>query len=126
MGEKLTNREIGLRLKQCRAAKGYTLQQVAELVGVDRSTIQRYETGGIVVIKRPVVESICTCLGVNPKWVLGESAVKAVQKDAHFADDVLALTRRLSEIPEMRRAKLMENLNGIVDLYVENLEDTQK
>lgn len=114
---KLTNREIGLRLKESRTAKGYTLQQVAELVGVDRSTIQRYETGGIVVIKRPVIESICACLSVNPKWILGESENRQAIGNSELPDDILFLSKRLLSIPETNRKKLMETLNSTIDLY---------
>lgn len=114
---KLTNREIGLRLKESRNAKGYTLQQVAELVGVDRSTIQRYETGGIVVIKRPVIESICACLSVNPKWILGESENRQAIGNSELPDDILFLSKRLLCIPQNQRKKLMEALNSTIDLY---------
>lgn len=120
MERKLTNREIGARLKMSRGAKNLTLQQVAEIVGVDRSTIQRYEAGGIVVIKRPVIESICKCLKVNPKWVLGESDNKTLIDSEDIPDDILFLARRLADIPEEKRKKLVEALNSTVDLFEEN------
>lgn len=120
MEKKLTNREIGMRLKLSRGAKNLTLQQVADIVGVDRSTIQRYEAGGIVVIKRPVIESICKCLKVNYKWVLGESETKAFIESDDIPEDVLLLARRLSDIPSEKRKKLMITLNSTVDLFEEN------
>ena len=115
--KKLTNREIGIRLKESRSAKGYTLQQVAELVGVDRSTIQRYEAGGIVVIKRPVIESISACLKVNPKWVLGESEHRQALSNSDFPDDIMFLANRLLAIPDDSRKKLIDTLNSTIDLY---------
>lgn len=113
---KTTNREIGIRLKESRSNKGYTLQQVAQFVGVDRSTIQRYEVGGIVVIKRPVVESICACLGVNPAWVLGESEDKyPLEGKEYFPEDVLFAARRLSDVPEEKRKDILERLMQELD-----------
>ena len=110
--EKLTNREIGTRLKESRANKGYTMQQVADLVGVDRSTVQRYEVGGIVVIKRPVVESICKALGVNSAWVFGESENREITEYTdRLPEDVLVFAKRLAEIPEQQRGALIEQFN---------------
>ena len=120
MEKKLTNREIGLRLKLSRGAKNLTLQQVADIVGVDRSTIQRYEAGGIVVIKQPVLESICNCLKVNPKWILGLSENKTFIDSSDIPEDILLLARRLADIPEEKRKKLMDTLNSTVDLFEEN------
>lgn len=113
--KKLTNREIGIRLKQCRAEKGYTLQQVAEIVQVDRSTIQRYEVGGIVLIKRPVVEAICKVLGVNPAWVFGESDDKSPVDLDGLPEDVLFAANRLKEIPEEKRAEILARLHEELD-----------
>lgn len=113
--KKLTNREIGVRLKQCRADKGYTMQQVAELVGVDRSTVQRYEVGGIVIIKRPVVESICKCLGVNPGWVLGESENKYLTEADALSDEVLFVAKRLQALPQDTLHSVLKRLHGELD-----------
>ena len=113
--KKLTNREIGVRLKQSRADKGYTMQQVAELVGVDRSTVQRYEVGGIVIIKRPVVESICKCLGVNPGWVLGESENKYLTEADALSDEVLFVAKRLQALPQDTLHSVLKRLHGELD-----------
>ncbi len=113
--KKLTNREIGVRLKQSRAEKGYTLQQVAEIVRVDRSTIQRYEVGGIVLIKRPVVEAICKVLGVNPAWVFGESNDKTPVGIDGLPEDVLFAANRLKDIPEEKRTEILARLHEELD-----------
>ena len=113
--KKLTNREIGVRLKQSRADKGYTMQQVAEMVGVDRSTIQRYEVGGIVIIKRPVVESICMCLGVNPAWVFGESENKQLTVADGLSEEVIFVAKRLQALPEDVLHDVLEKLHQELD-----------
>lgn len=69
----MTNAEIGNRIKYARALKGNTLEEIANKVGVARSTIQRYENGKIESIKLPVVESIAIALNVNPSWIVGKS-----------------------------------------------------
>ena len=48
-------REVGDRLRQMRKTKGYTQQQMADLVGVHRTTYTRYETGTV----DPSLEILC-------------------------------------------------------------------
>lgn len=68
-----TPQEIGLRIEQRRKELGLTLNDVAEDIGVARSTIQRYEKGKIEKIKLPVIEAIANALKVNPAWVVYKS-----------------------------------------------------
>lgn len=72
----ISNEEIGLRIKSQREEKEMTLQDIADKVGVAKSTIQRYESGTINNIKIPVVYAIAKSLGVNPSWLVGKSDVK--------------------------------------------------
>ena len=63
------NKEIGVRIESRRKALGYTLDFVAEQVGVAKSTILRYEQGTIQKIKTPVIASIAKVLHVAPEWI---------------------------------------------------------
>lgn len=69
----MTNTEIGNRIKYARDLRNATLDDIAQKVGVAKSTIQRYESGKINTIKIPVIESIAIALGVNPSWLIGKS-----------------------------------------------------
>ena len=59
------------RIKQARIDSGLTLQEVASRVGVQNSTISRYENGQIKKMKLPVVQAIAEALHVNPMWLIG-------------------------------------------------------
>lgn len=65
-----TPEEIGLRIEQRRKELQLTLNDVADSIGVARSTIQRYEKGRISKIKLPVIEAIANALNVNPAWII--------------------------------------------------------
>lgn len=69
----MTNLEIGQRIAERRSALGLTMDDVAQKIGVAKSTIQRYEKGQIQKIKLPVIESIASALNVNPAWIVGRS-----------------------------------------------------
>jgi transcriptional regulator with XRE-family HTH domain len=57
------------------------MEQLSEMVGVAKSTIQRYEKGSIVRIKLPVINSIAVALSINPAYLVGAS------DDPHFIPD---------------------------------------
>ena len=72
---------IGERIKQVRKELDMTLEDVANKVGVAKSTIQRYEAGLIVSPKEPVLAAIANAFGINEEWIKGISSDKNVQTE---------------------------------------------
>lgn len=64
------NRE---RLKLRRKAMNYTLQEVADKMGVTRSTIQKYESGLIKGVETTVLERLADILECTPAYLMGWS-----------------------------------------------------
>ncbi len=82
------NKALGLRIKSEREAQGIQQNELAKMVGVVPSTIQRYESGTFKAPKLPVIESIAKSLNVNPMWLLGkESDKKAVEISTNIEYD---------------------------------------
>lgn len=77
----IDNTQIGNKLRQARIQNKLTQGDVARAVGVNTSTIARYEKGLIKKIKLPVVETMARFLGVNPAWVIGKSDMKPLSND---------------------------------------------
>lgn len=69
----MTNKEIGARIKAVRKNQGKTLDDIADAIGMTKSTIQRYETGKIESLKLPVLSAIADVLHVNDAWLVGKS-----------------------------------------------------
>ena len=87
----MTNAEIGFRISSRRKELNMTMDDLAQKVGVAKSTIQRYEAGKIEHIKMPVIESVANALSVNPCWLIGKSEDKACrsQEPEHdILDDI--------------------------------------
>ncbi len=68
-----SNYDIGSRISSARNQRGLTLDEVANAIGVAKSTVQRYEKGTISRIKLPVIESIARVLQVDPNWIIGNT-----------------------------------------------------
>lgn len=70
------NAIIGARIKQVREEKGLTQEELANVLGLNKSTIQRYETAKIEKIKLPIVEAIAQLLDVNPEWISDKTDIR--------------------------------------------------
>lgn len=61
----------GEKIRTARAKKGYTLEELASIVGTSKQNIYKYETGIITNIPLPKVQAIAKALGVDPGWLAG-------------------------------------------------------
>lgn len=59
------------RIKELRQAKGLTLEQVADVVGVGKSTVRKWETGMIANMKRDKIADLAKALGTTPAYLMG-------------------------------------------------------
>lgn len=66
-------KQIGARIKQRRLELDLPMQYVADQMGMNKSTVQRYESGTIDNTKKMVLEGLSRVLDVTPEWLLGET-----------------------------------------------------
>ena len=59
------------KIKELRQAKGLTLEQVANVVGVGKSTVRKWETGMIANMKRDKIAALAKALGTTPAFLMG-------------------------------------------------------
>lgn len=69
----MDNLSIGKRIETRRKELGLKLDDIANELGLARSTIQRYEKGTIATIKMPIIEAIARVLEVDPAWLCGKT-----------------------------------------------------
>lgn len=73
MNDKELRKLIGSRAKQRRKELGLKQPYVAEKMGVNTSTVQRYEAGTIDNTKKLVLEGLAEALHVTVEWLKGET-----------------------------------------------------
>lgn len=106
MSKTLDPKKMGARLKSARVLRGKTLEEVATSVGMNKTSIMRYERGQIKSPKIPVLNAIAAYLRVNPAWLTCES-------DQIEMSDNDALDRYLEMVetrPEIRA--LLKSIDG--------------
>ena len=85
--------EIGERIKEARELRRLTQEQLGNALGMNKSTIQRYETGQISKIKIPVLESIAKALNVNPNWLALKSEDMTIKKYPYEIKNIIPLPK---------------------------------
>ena len=63
--------DMANRIKQLRQKKGLTLEQVADVVGVGKSTVRKWETGMIANMRRDKIASLAKALDTTPAHLMG-------------------------------------------------------
>lgn len=101
---------IGERIKEARGKKGYSLEDVAKLVGTSRQTINRYETGIIKNIPTDVIERLSVALGVTPAYLMGWDEEGATKKDDEKDKAIEKLLFDIAKLTPENRVKLADYL----------------
>lgn len=87
----LNSKEIGNRIKKAREKADMSLNDVALKLGVNKSTILRYENGEISKVKAPIIEALAKVLRVSPHYLLGWIDEETDKKNDLIAEVVLKM-----------------------------------
>ena len=75
------------RLKQRRISMGITLQEVATSIGVEKPTVQRYESGTIKKLDTLTVEKLASATSCSPAYLMGwQEEIQDVFVGNHYSD----------------------------------------
>jgi transcriptional regulator with XRE-family HTH domain len=102
------------RIKTLRQEKGLTLEQVAEVVGVGRSTVRKWETGMIANMRRDKIAALAKALGTTPAYLMGwqeEGAKKELSpSEPELTEGEQLMLKLFRQIPKDRQAEALELL----------------
>ena len=82
---------IGEKIKKARLEKGYTQEELGNLIGVQKSAVAKYEKGKIVNIKRSVLAKISKVLEIPPVELVSDIEEKPVETANKLADWYMGL-----------------------------------
>src|SRR5690606_36782174 len=72
-GRRCEDMSLGSRLRERRQQLGLTLEEVAQTVGVSKSTVQKWESGTIEDMRLAKAAGLAKVLKVSPLWIMGIS-----------------------------------------------------
>ena len=119
----LTPEQVGHRIKERRNDLGISMPELGRRVGVNKSTIQRYETDGVDPKRTMVINGLAEALLTTPEWLTGLSEEKEYSAKTLCQMDIEKhMTAFLAELNAVmqgqpRQQMLTTFLCHIVDLY---------
>lgn len=112
----MSENELSRKIRDLRALHGLTLEQVAQQVGVGRSTIRKWETGMIENMRRDKIAKLAAALHTTPGYLMGwednpapSFTVKEVSSD--YSQDELELIRKYRCLDERGKSAVLNVLN---------------
>jgi transcriptional regulator with XRE-family HTH domain len=75
------------RLKTRRINMGLTLQEIADKIGVEKPTVQRYESGKIKKIDTVTIELLAKAVACSPAYLMGWTNSPLKFSEAHHSTD---------------------------------------
>lgn len=108
--------DLARKIRDLRTKHGLTLEQVAQQVGVGRSTVRKWETGLIANMRRDKIEKLAKALHTTPGYLMGWES-----------DDDTAtpsMPSNIIQMPEMKKIPLVGAIAcGEPILAEENIEE---
>ena len=110
-GETIMSNEIARKIKELRLANGLTLEQVANVVGVGKSTVRKWETGMIANMKRDKIALLAKALSTTPAYLMGWFEEEPVEKTITVTEDEQKLLDLFRKVPESQQKMVLQMIN---------------
>lgn len=98
------------RIKNLRQEKGLTLEQVAEVVGVGKSTVRKWETGMIANMRRDKIADLAKALGTTPAYLMGWNEKEESPSEPELAEGEKMMLALFRQIPKERQPEALDLL----------------
>ena len=118
-----TPKQVGERIKERRIELGLSMPELGKRIGVNKSTIQRYEADGVDPKRTMIINGLADALLTTPEWLTGLSDDKEYdsrtlcQKDIeeHIKKYLDTVSSTVSGEPHQQL--LTTFLGKLIDLY---------
>lgn len=113
----MDNNEICEIMKQRREDLGLTLDDVAQQVGVNQSTVSRWESGQIEEMKRGKVEKLADALKLSPAMLMGWDDYLKLNSEQ------VELILNYNKMTDSLKARLLAYSQMLIDTLSEKISD---
>jgi transcriptional regulator with XRE-family HTH domain len=116
-GANFMENEMSKKIKELRLAKGMTLEQVADIVGVGKSTVRKWETGMIANMKRDKIALLATALSTTPAYLMGWKEETTDPKVVALSEHEQLMLDLLRRVPEDKQKMVIDVIQTVLDAY---------
>lgn len=105
----------GEKIRASRLKRGLTQEELGRKLGTSKSVINKYESGVISNLKRPMIEALAVALDTTPAYLMGwedlpVNAEAPQNEQAHMynaSEEIRELVRVYSSLPVKARISLL-------------------
>ena len=118
-----TAKQVGERVKERRTELNLTMPELGKRVGVNKSTIQRYEADGVDPKRTMIINGLAEALLTTPEWLTGLSEDKEYDSRTLSAKDMEEHIKKYLDtvssvvMGEPHQQLLTTFLGKMIDLY---------
>ena len=106
------------RIKELRQERGMTLEQVADVVGVGKSTVRKWETGMIANMRRDKIAALAKALGTTPAYLMGwkedDDSKKSPDKQ-ELTEGEKALLELFRKVPKEQQELVLQMIQAALN-----------
>lgn len=100
------------RIRDLRIARGLTLEQVADVVGVGKSTVRKWETGLIANMRRDKIAALAQALGVTPEYLMGWDEKEKSPDERQLTEGEKTLLDLFNRVPEEQQQLVLQMIRA--------------
>lgn len=118
-----TAKQVGERVKERRTELNLTMPELGKRIGVNKSTIQRYEADGVDPKRTMIINGLAEALLTTPEWLTGLSEDKEYDRRTLCEKDLEEHIKKYIDIVstvvngEPHQQLLTTFLGKMIDLY---------
>ncbi len=129
----MSDSDMAKRIKELRLSLGLTLEEVANEVGVGKSTVRKWETGIIANMKRDKIAALAKALHTSPGYLMGwtdEQEYSHVPKSiceqikAEYGKNAATALSLYVQLDEIDQGKITERMTVLLEM--KNIHLSQK
>ena len=110
----MASEDMAKKIKELRRERNLTLEQVAKVVGVGKSTVRKWETGMIANMKRDKIAALAKALGTTPAYLMGwkEEQKNIPQDKVELSEGERMLLDLFNRVPEDQQKLVLEMIRA--------------
>jgi repressor LexA len=109
----MDSKDMATKIKELRQERGLTLEQVAKVVGVGKSTVRKWETGMIANMKRDKIASLAKALGTTPAYLMGwKEKSPSEEKPKDLSEGEKMLLELFRKVPEDQQNLVLQMIRA--------------
>lgn len=111
----MTENNLSYKIKTLRSEHGLTLEQVAQQVGVGKSTVRKWETGQIANMRRDKIAKLAEALHTTPAYLMGwEEQSSSPKKDDELDEIDIQLMDMIKHLSVEQKRFLCAQLQTLI------------